>query len=150
MASSVQPLNTIRFFHPDEQENVSYTFAIIVSLYREQWIWVKHRKRDTWELPAGHLEPGETPMEAARRELYEETGALEFRIAPVVSYEGNYQGKPVFGMIFLADVIKTGPLPDFEIAGTALFTEIPESLTYPEIQPVFFRYVLEYLNNSNR
>ncbi len=150
MASPVQPVNTIRFFKPDEQTNVSYTFAIIVSRYREQWIWVKHRERNTWELPAGHLESGETPMEAARRELYEETGALEFTIDPVVSYEGTYQGKPVFGMIFLAEVYETGPLPDFEIAGTELFSEIPEPLTYPQIQPAFFRYVLEYLNTSNR
>jgi ADP-ribose pyrophosphatase len=27
-----------------------------------------------WELPAGRLDPGETPLEAARRELAEETG----------------------------------------------------------------------------
>jgi 8-oxo-dGTP pyrophosphatase MutT (NUDIX family) len=27
-----------------------------------------------WEPPGGGLDPGETPMEAARRELYEETG----------------------------------------------------------------------------
>lgn len=27
-----------------------------------------------WELPAGRLDPGETPMQAARRELIEETG----------------------------------------------------------------------------
>jgi ADP-ribose pyrophosphatase len=29
---------------------------------------------ELWELPAGRLDPGETPLEAARRELREETG----------------------------------------------------------------------------
>jgi len=31
-------------------------------------------RRFLWELPAGRLDPGETPLKAARRELQEETG----------------------------------------------------------------------------
>ena len=31
-------------------------------------------KRELWELPAGRLDPGESPLEAAQRELREETG----------------------------------------------------------------------------
>lgn len=31
-------------------------------------------ERELWELPAGRLDPGEKPLEAARRELREETG----------------------------------------------------------------------------
>ena len=31
-------------------------------------------KQDLWELPAGRLDPGEGPLEAAKRELREETG----------------------------------------------------------------------------
>ncbi|MBV9406316.1 MAG: NUDIX hydrolase [Acidobacteriaceae bacterium] len=31
-------------------------------------------ERDLWELPAGRLDPGESPLQAAKRELREETG----------------------------------------------------------------------------
>jgi 8-oxo-dGTP diphosphatase len=35
---------------------------------------IHHRRLDTWLPVGGELEPGETPLEAARRELLEETG----------------------------------------------------------------------------
>ncbi len=142
MASEVQSLaSEIRFFHPDKDDKIDYTFSIIVSQYHDQWIWVRHKERDTWELPAGHLEPGETPLEAAHRELYEETGALVYEIRPIISYEGRLSEKNVYGRIFLAVVTKLGQLPDFEISEIALFNKIPDNLTYPEIQPMFFNFV---------
>ncbi len=36
----------------------------------------RHRRLDAWLQPGGHLEPGEAPWEAARREAWEETGLL--------------------------------------------------------------------------
>lgn len=35
-----------------------------------------------WDFPKGHLEYGETPEQAARRELVEETGIFEVKIDP--------------------------------------------------------------------
>jgi len=39
-----------------------------------------------WELPAGRLDPGEQPLEAARRELVEETGYRAAKWKELVSY----------------------------------------------------------------
>jgi ADP-ribose pyrophosphatase len=38
------------------------------------------------EIPAGTLEPGEEPLECARRELIEETGHAAARVQPVLSF----------------------------------------------------------------
>jgi len=39
-----------------------------------------------WELPAGRLDPGETPLKAARRELAEETGYRARRWTKLLSF----------------------------------------------------------------
>ena len=39
-----------------------------------------------WELPAGRLDPGETPLQAAKRELQEETGYRARRWRKLISF----------------------------------------------------------------
>jgi ADP-ribose pyrophosphatase len=38
---------------------------------------------EVWEIPAGRLDPGETPLEGARRELEEEVGLRAARLEPM-------------------------------------------------------------------
>jgi ADP-ribose pyrophosphatase len=54
-------------------------FVVIVAVTRENRLLLVRQYRPavaevTLELPAGHIDPGETPEQAARRELLEETG----------------------------------------------------------------------------
>jgi ADP-ribose pyrophosphatase len=39
-----------------------------------------------WEIPAGRLDPGEAPADAARRELEEEVGLSPQHLEPLLSY----------------------------------------------------------------
>ena len=58
-------------------------FAVIIAKHNGKWVFCKHRERSTWEVPGGHREQGEDILETAKRELYEETGAINFEINPV-------------------------------------------------------------------
>lgn len=52
---------------------------------------IQHKRLGTWLPVGGELEPGETPLEAARRELFEETG-LEGRFEPAGGVDGTPPG----------------------------------------------------------
>lgn len=114
------------------------TFSVIAARYQGQWVFVRHKKRDTWEIPGGHLDPGETAEAAARRELWEETGATDFTLASICSYSVTSGEEETFGMLYQAEVHALGPLPDTEIAEVRLFSSLPDKLTYPHIQPLLW------------
>jgi 8-oxo-dGTP pyrophosphatase MutT (NUDIX family) len=52
---------------------------------------IRHRRLGTWLPVGGEIEPGETPLEAARRELREETG-LEGRFEVAAGVDGTPPG----------------------------------------------------------
>ncbi len=115
-----------------------HTFVVNFVKYQDKWLFARHRKRTTWEAAGGHIEPGETPLMAARRELYEETGALEACLTPVCDYCTGGAA----GMVFVAEVKKTGPLPESEMAEVRQFDGLPESLTYPQITSVLYDFIV--------
>jgi 8-oxo-dGTP pyrophosphatase MutT (NUDIX family) len=49
-------------------------YALVVLWHGERVLMVYVRERTCWELPGGGIEPGESPRQAAVRELWEETG----------------------------------------------------------------------------
>mgnify|MGYP003294254995 CR=1 FL=1 len=72
-------MTTVNFY--DQVDDSLLKFAVIITKTDGKWVFCKHKERDTWEVPGGHRESGENINDTAKRELYEETGALEYDIS---------------------------------------------------------------------
>lgn len=134
----------VHFHEVQEVPDERLKFAVILAKKDGKWIFCKHKARTTLECPGGHRESGETVLETARRELYEETGALEFTLDPVCVYsvKGNTKvneelGEETFGMLFAADVTKLEEQLHSEMEKIVFLPSLPEAKqwTYPLIQP---------------
>lgn len=123
----------------DSIDDSKLKFAVIIAKHNGKWVFCKHRERSTWEVPGGHREQGEDILETAKRELYEETGAINFEINPICIYSvtapDNFDGKETFGKLFFAEIHTFEKDLHSEIEKIAIMNELPLNWTYPEIQP---------------
>lgn len=134
-------LNTI-------EENL-LKYAVVCSFKEEKIVFVRHRERQSWEIPGGRRETDEAIDACAERELIEETGAEEFEIHPLCEY-GVFMGeKQSYGRLYMAEIKAFGTLPDSEIAESVLLDRLPDLLTWPEIQPKLLEKVFEMSRKKN-
>ena len=128
---------TVRFY--DEADDSLLKFAVIIAKSAGKWVFCKHQKRSTYELPGGHREPGERIDDTARRELYEETGATDYTLKPICVYSvtapDNFNGEETFGMLYFADIFSFEKELHSEIEKTIITDRLVENWTYPLIQP---------------
>lgn len=129
----------VKFY--DNVDDKLLKFAVIISKTNGKWVFCKHRERDTYEVPGGHRENGEDILTTARRELREETGAVDFTIKPICVY--SVKGKTrinesdedeSFGMLFLADIVSFEEIHS-EIERILITDDLVDNWTYPLIQP---------------
>ena len=132
----------VKFY--DTIEDSLLKFAVIITKYQGHWVFCKHKERDTLEVPGGHREPGETIEETAKRELYEETGAIKYVMEPIGIYSvtspDNFDGEETFGKLFFAQVEEFEEELHSEIEKIVITDELTENWTYPEIQPKLLEF----------
>ena len=129
----------VKFYN--EVDDASLKFAVIISKADNKWVFCKHKERDTYEVPGGHREEGESVDETAKRELREETGAIDFEIEPVCVYSVtgknrvNETGEEMYGKLYFAEIEKFENELHSEMEKVVLLDELPTDWTYPLIQP---------------
>ena len=130
-------MTEVKFY--DDIEDKLLKVAVIVSKSQNQYVFCKHKERDTWEIPGGGRQYGENIIDTAKRELHEETGALEFDINPVcvcsITTSKMFDGRESFGMLFFADIKRFDTELHSEIEKIMITDKLPSKWTYPDIHP---------------
>ncbi|MFO0913310.1 MAG: NUDIX domain-containing protein [Pirellulales bacterium] len=118
----------------DEPTLKACGFLIVRGSPVESFLLMRHA--DRWDLPKGHMEPGETEMECALRELEEETGIQpdDIEIVPgfrftirytVQSLRTGHQPREKTVVIFLARLLTDIDLQPTEHLGGEWFPWAP-------------------------
>lgn len=129
----------IDFFEHIGDKKIRY--VVIAAQENGKWLYVRPHARTTWEIPSGHVEPGETPREAAQRTLYEETGTTSSQMQRVCVYSATdilkYGLAQSYGVLYYACVQERGPLPESEIEEVRTMDRMPPltQQSHPLIQP---------------
>lgn len=129
----------VKFY--DQVADELLKFAVIISKTNGKWVFCKHKERNTYEVPGGHREENEEILETAKRELKEETGALDFSVSPICVYsvigknKVNETGEETYGMLFFADIKTFENELHSEMEKILITDTLVENWTYPLIQP---------------
>jgi len=131
-----------------DDRDLGYTVSF--AKYGGKWVFCERLDGRGIDVPGGRRESGESIEEAAKRELFEETGAVDFDIAPVCGYTVERDGNVTFGALYYAEIRNLGPTPPYSEIGSVVFGDsLPSGLRFPEIMPELFNCVQGWLNKMN-
>lgn len=142
-------MSEVKFY--DTVDDALLKFAVIISQSNGKWVFCKHRERDTYEAPGGHREAGENILETAKRELQEETGAIQFDIKPICAYSVREKNSvkdtgETFGLLCFAEIQEFSGKLESEIGKVVRMDDLPENWTYPLIQPKLIEKYQQWKN----
>lgn len=131
------------------QGEINPTYVVIAAQWKDKWVFVRKLTRETWETPGGHIEAGEDTETAAKRELYEETGATEGHLWEICPYRVERDAEASDGVLYYARIDKLEDIPVEEEGERCFLDQLADAisipLTYPQIQPILFARVQAWL-----
>lgn len=135
----------VTFHAPNHKPEERLIYVIIGARYLNNWIFVFHNIRKGYGLPAGHIEENEQALEAAKRELREETGAIEFKIDCIATYSVESGERKGSGRLYFAEVSSLGEIIDSDEIGSILLSQdMPGDLLYSDVQKALFKKLTDY------
>ncbi|GGA76413.1 RNA deprotection pyrophosphohydrolase [Ornithinibacillus halotolerans] len=122
--------NEVRLSFDDHPFSQEPKHVWVICRYQHKWLLTKHKDRGL-EFPGGKVELGESPEEAAFREVMEETGGVIKQICYVGQYHVAGKGGEVVKNVYFADVEKlTQQETYYETEGPVLLDKIPKNIKY--------------------
>lgn len=130
---------------PDHEEDQSFGIVPVYQNGKETHVFILRHLSGYWGFPKGHPNPGETPLETAKRELFEET---QLNVDQVLSdkmlqesYSFRIDGKTIHKTVsyFIASVTSTHTVIDSKEAREGKWVDINEApmhLTFKEAQRI--------------
>lgn len=121
---------------------------------------IVNQNYDSWSLPKGHIDEGETIMEAAIREIYEETGIKNPRLIKSLGSFGRYrigldgkddksEYKTIYLFLFSSSKKKLNPIDENNpIAKWVSYKEASHLLTHVNDKKFFNKCIKEMKNES--
>jgi len=139
--NNVYPLSDVNKF--------AIEYVSMLSQYDKKWVICHLKEVDKWDCPGGKIEDGESPIQAAMRELFEETGAVESDYLPLFIYCIKSEKGLTYGIQYYCDIVLFEEIPDFEMDSIEFHKIIPfNKLKTPEVHKMLFQYVDEILKKK--
>jgi len=112
-------------------DDIAYVRMVVK--YNGKFVLCYNKKVKKWDCVGGRVENGENPLAAAKRELFEETGAVDFDIVPVRDYKRFLEDGTFYNnnREYFVNVHKFSDIPDgSEMEKIDFFDEIPDDFLY--------------------
>jgi ADP-ribose pyrophosphatase YjhB (NUDIX family) len=119
----------------------------VIAIQDNKILLVRHtyKNKNYWYLPGGGIKSGETLVEAANRELYEESGARVINIKLIGLYTDFSEGRSDHIALYTGVINNIDNVKSHEISETKFFflDDLPE-----KIDPLCKREIQEFFINN--
>ncbi|MFO7852690.1 MAG: NUDIX domain-containing protein [Bacteroidota bacterium] len=141
----------IQFHPPAYYPECGFKYVVIGARYKDKWVFIKHKQRHSYEIPAGRINSEEDTDMAAGRELREETGAIRYKIECISTYTILENNKQRAGKLYYAEIESMGQEHDDHEIEKVVFSDVlPTVHSFPYVQTVLFDYLEKYRINKQK